>query len=66
LALSTQFGKFNRYGIVLHAPGLAAAIGIAPAGASAPIPAIIAAAPAMFDSEVTAQKHCPRDVVVWL
>jgi hypothetical protein len=40
---------------------------LAPATASAPMPAIvIAAAPAMFDSEAAAHAHCPRDVVVWL
>lgn len=38
----------------------------APAVASATTSPIVAAAPAMFDTESAAQKHCPRDVVVWL
>jgi hypothetical protein len=46
---------------------LATAICAAPAFALAPTPPfVIAAAPAMFDTEDAAQKHCPKDVVVWL
>jgi hypothetical protein len=43
------------------------ALALVPAITSARVPASIAAtALAMFDSEATARKHCPRDVVVWL
>jgi hypothetical protein len=46
---------------------LGAAIGATPAIASTPTAVIVvAAAPAMFDTEAAAQKHCPRDIVVWL
>jgi hypothetical protein len=47
---------------------LAAAIATGPAIASTPSAAtiIVTAAPTMFDTEAAAQKHCPRDVVVWL
>jgi hypothetical protein len=45
----------------------AVSIGLGPAAASAlPTSIIVAGAPAMFDTEAAAQKHCPRDVVVWL
>jgi hypothetical protein len=44
-----------------------AAFTFAPTMASVRTPAIVvAAAPAMFDSEDAAQRRCPRDVVVWL
>jgi hypothetical protein len=45
---------------------LAASLATTPAIASQPPATIIAAAPAMFDTEDAAQAHCPRDVVVWL
>jgi hypothetical protein len=46
---------------------LAVSIGLGPAAASTlPTAITIAAAPAMFDTDTAAQKHCPRDVVVWL
>lgn len=52
---------------LLFGSALLALSAFAPAIASAPATAIvIVAAPAMFDSELAAQKHCPRDVVVWL
>jgi hypothetical protein len=45
---------------------LAVAIGLGPAVASTLPTFIVVAAPAMFDTEGTAQAHCPRDVIVWL
>jgi hypothetical protein len=30
------------------------------------MPTVIVAALPMFESEATAQAHCPRDIVVWL
>ena len=46
---------------------LAVSIGLGPVAAATPPTSItVAAAPAMFDTEAAAQKHCPRDVVVWL
>ncbi len=36
------------------------------AAATLPSTVIVAAATAMFDSEAAAQRHCPRDVVLWL
>ncbi len=38
----------------------------APAPALPLLAVTVAIAPAMFDSEIAAQKHCPHDVVVWL
>jgi hypothetical protein len=46
---------------------LVAAIGSAPVMAATPMRTLtIAAAVAMFETEAAAQKHCPRDIVVWL
>ncbi len=46
---------------------LALSVALVPAAAATlPSTVIVAAAPAMFDTEAAAQKHCPRDVVVWL
>jgi hypothetical protein len=46
---------------------LAVSIYLGPAAASTlPAAIAIAATPAMFDTEAAAQKHGPRDVVVWL
>lgn len=43
------------------------ALTAAPVNGLADVPGIIvAAAPAMFDTEAAAQAHWPRDVVVWL
>jgi hypothetical protein len=46
---------------------LAVSICLGPVAASTLSPAVVVAAmPAMFDTEAAAHRHCLRDVVVWL